>query len=788
MRNKEGISVAKNTQRCLLMLTLMAALLLLFPGLPSASAAANGTVLVYQVKYASERLATPTDWYNSRYFNNPDAKENRFVQYWVETPIAPGGSRDTGLYMVYNEEGLTIFVQSNEPEREANGVLKNSSIEMFLQPVLDGVPYHQLIVQTNDSPFEYYEWQTENRHNRPLEGNVIVKNEELPTGWGTVVQVPWETFYDHVPLDGEDWKFSMIRWAPGGFSPTWGGHVHQVGRFNTLDFQAPTAEQRTAIQKSIIRKAWDKFNATALQLRATWHNGDPDDERFYQHDIEPLIARGQANGSQIPNLDSLSATEIDGLYRHVSSWFELRYDAEDARVSYIQNSLFRGNEPPTVTDATYVTMKNTPVSGGVAGTDPDGDALAYSLDTAPAHGTVALDVYGRWTYTPSADYTGTDRFTVKVSDPQGEYAISSIALTVTPGPATTAVLNPASPDGANGWYTSDVTVTLAAYDDVVGVANTAYSLDNGGSWHSYTNPLVFDHYGEYAVSYRSTDLAGNTEPAHTITFRIDKTAPTAAVTYSSTAPTSGSVTAVLTPSEPVTITNNGGSGSYTFDFNGSFTFEFVDAAGNRGSQTATVTNIVAKSTGAPGKPVLSHDNESDAGLRDGNYNVTMNMWWGNNGNIYALYENDVLIDRRILADNAPSAQSAVTSVTYKMNGTYRYYAELTNAYGTTRSDVLTVAVTQAAPAKPVLSNDNWDHDGNFQVSMNMWWGTNGATYRLYENGVLIDAQTLGERTPQAQSAATAIRNKPAGTYVYRCELVNYAGAASSEEMTVVVAK
>ena len=166
----------------------------------------------------------------------------------------------------------------------------------------------------------------------------------------------------------------------------------------------------------------------------------------------------------------------------------------------------------------------------------------------------------------------------------------------------------------------------------------------------------------------------------------------------------------------------------------------------------------------------------------------MNMWSGNNGKIYKLYENDVVIDTRILTENSPNAQSTVTSVTYKMNGTYRYYAELTNAIGTTRSDVLTVNVTQAAPAVPVLSNDNWDHDGNFKVNMNMWWGINGATYRLYENGVLIDTQTLAEQTPQAQAALTTISSRPIGTYEYRSELVNYAGVTSSKVMIVKVTK
>ncbi|MBB6670661.1 LamG-like jellyroll fold domain-containing protein [Cohnella nanjingensis] len=197
-------------------------------------------------------------------------------------------------------------------------------------------------------------------------------------------------------------------------------------------------------------------------------------------------------------------------------------------------------------------------------------------------------------------------------------------------------------------------------------------------------------------------------------------------------------------------------------------------------------HVNAGSQGVPGKAVLSDDNGDDTGIEDGNYNIHMNLWWGNNGKTYKLYENDVLIDTKTLSDHSPNAQSTVTSVTYRMNGTYRYYAELTNAYGTTRSDVLTVTVTDAAPAKPVLAQDNWDGGGNFNVTMNMWWGTNGTTYRLYENDVLIDTKELTAQTPNAQSAVTAIRGRQNGTYTYRCELSNYAGTTSGDMMTVQV--
>lgn len=192
--------------------------------------------------------------------------------------------------------------------------------------------------------------------------------------------------------------------------------------------------------------------------------------------------------------------------------------------------------------------------------------------------------------------------------------------------------------------------------------------------------------------------------------------------------------------------------------------------------------------GAPGKPVLSSDNGYTTGLFEGAYNVSMNLWWGENGSEYKLYENGVLIDTQKLTAATPSSQFAKTAITGKTNGTYTYVAELTNDKGTTRSDVLTVQVTNASPGKATLSQNNWDGDGNYSVSMNLWWGTNATEYRLYENDVLIDTQTLKAATPASQSATTNVSGRANGTYTYRAELINAAGVTSTETITVQVTK
>ncbi|TYP71059.1 DUF4962 domain-containing protein [Paenibacillus methanolicus] len=188
----------------------------------------------------------------------------------------------------------------------------------------------------------------------------------------------------------------------------------------------------------------------------------------------------------------------------------------------------------------------------------------------------------------------------------------------------------------------------------------------------------------------------------------------------------------------------------------------------------------------PGQGVLSSNSGHASGLHDGNYKITMNLWWGQNGTSYTLYENGIAIDAKRLTDGSPSAQIAETTVTGKPNGTYVYTCELRNGRGATACAPVTVTVKDANPGNPVLSHNNWDQNGDYAVTMNLWWGINGTTYKLYENDVLIDTQQLNANTTSAQSAITQISGKTAGAYRYKAELINATGTTESEEMTVTV--
>jgi hypothetical protein len=86
--------------------------------------------------------------------------------------------------------------------------------------------------------------------------------------------------------------------------------------------------------------------------------------------------------------------------------------------------------PPEAEDDSVTTEEDTPVSITLEGSDPDEDALSYTIVECPSHGSLsgtAPNVH----YTPNLNFNGSDSFTFKVSDETAESETATVSITVT---------------------------------------------------------------------------------------------------------------------------------------------------------------------------------------------------------------------------------------------------------------------------------------------------------------------------------------------------------------------
>jgi uncharacterized repeat protein (TIGR03803 family) len=112
--------------------------------------------------------------------------------------------------------------------------------------------------------------------------------------------------------------------------------------------------------------------------------------------------------------------------------------------------LTRANHTPVVLDDAYGLDANTSLTVPAPGvlsndTDEDGDALSATPESAPAHGTVALNSDGSFTYTPMTDYTGLDSFLYAARDGSAMSQLATVSLTVT-APVVPAPVITVEPD------------------------------------------------------------------------------------------------------------------------------------------------------------------------------------------------------------------------------------------------------------------------------------------------------------------------------------------------------
>lgn len=81
----------------------------------------------------------------------------------------------------------------------------------------------------------------------------------------------------------------------------------------------------------------------------------------------------------------------------------------------------RGKEDkaPVAQDSAIETYKNLPNTGSLQVSDPEGQALTYTLVRNPKRGEVVIAEDGSFTYTPKKNKVGVDSFTYTAADPAG---------------------------------------------------------------------------------------------------------------------------------------------------------------------------------------------------------------------------------------------------------------------------------------------------------------------------------------------------------------------------------
>jgi VCBS repeat-containing protein len=137
------------------------------------------------------------------------------------------------------------------------------------------------------------------------------------------------------------------------------------------------------------------------------------------------------------------------------------------------------NDAPVAAGDAFSTTEDTLLTvpaPGVLGndTDPDGDALTAVLVTGPSHGSLTLNGDGSFSYTPAADFAGSDSFSYQASD--GSLASESATVTLTVTAVNDAPTVTVAAGGTCGRDDHSGTINLTMGDEENAVATLTLSV------------------------------------------------------------------------------------------------------------------------------------------------------------------------------------------------------------------------------------------------------------------------------------------------------------------------
>ncbi len=205
----------------------------------------------------------------------------------------------------------------------------------------------------------------------------------------------------------------------------------------------------------------------------------------------PIIINVLGNDSDIDDGDTLTVTGvtqplngavtlIGGVitYTPKANWFgseTFTYtisDGIETATATVYVNVISVNDVPVAVNETATTKEDTPVSGSLSGTDIDGDSLTFAQGTGPSNGTVIVNADGTYTYTPNANYYGSDSFTFIVNDGTGGTDEGTVNITVERAVASIYVLTTVSKNNPTVGETITITFKLGnkgpdPADDVV---------------------------------------------------------------------------------------------------------------------------------------------------------------------------------------------------------------------------------------------------------------------------------------------------------------------------------
>ena len=205
-----------------------------------------------------------------------------------------------------------------------------------------------------------------------------------------------------------------------------------------------------------------------------------------------------SHGTVTLNVDGSFTYTPTGGYSGLDTFtYHARDGLADSNVATVTINV--SNQPPTANPDSYTAYCGIQLvvdAPGILGndTDPESDPLLAMINTLPAHGTLAPNQNGSFTYTPTPGYSGPDSFTYHAYDGWNSSSVVTVSITVESA-ADLSITKTDSPDPLcpNATLTYTLTVHNGGFCGATGIVLTD-NLDI-----SVSNPVATPSQGSCQV-------------------------------------------------------------------------------------------------------------------------------------------------------------------------------------------------------------------------------------------------------------------------------------------------
>lgn len=129
---------------------------------------------------------------------------------------------------------------------------------------------------------------------------------------------------------------------------------------------------------------------------------------------------------------SVTYTPAENFSGSDSFIFKVNDGEFDSSPATVEITVAARNNRPLASDATVVIDEDTSTQVSLVGSDIDGDELTFRVAGKPTHGTVSSVEGNIATYTPNADFSGSDSFGFIANDGKRDSIAATVTVTINP--------------------------------------------------------------------------------------------------------------------------------------------------------------------------------------------------------------------------------------------------------------------------------------------------------------------------------------------------------------------